>query len=74
MKPLAFWVRRFLMVAGFATLLILGSKLMRGFALDDVLTESFLWGLAAAAIFTGTRYYNAKRGVACAMCRDTPEA
>jgi hypothetical protein len=74
MKPLAFWVRRFLVVAGLATFIILGSKLLRGAALDDVLSESFLWGLAAAAIFTATRYYNAKRGVACAMCRDTPEA
>ena len=73
MKPLAFWARRFLIVAVLATIIILGAKLTRGFALDEVLTESFLWGLLSATVFTGTRYYNARRGVACAMCRDTPE-
>lgn len=73
MKPIAFWVRRFLMVAGAVTLIIIASKLLRGFAPAEVLSESFLWGLAAGAVFTGTRYYNASRGVACALCRDTPQ-
>ncbi len=74
MKPLSFWIRRFIWVAGIATMVILGSKLLRGFALDQVITESFVWGLTTAAVFIGTRYYYARRGIACAMCRDTPEA
>ncbi|MES2017933.1 MAG: hypothetical protein V4484_15700 [Pseudomonadota bacterium] len=71
MKPLAFWVRRFLLVAGAVTLLIIAGKLLRGYALEQVLSESFLWGLAAAAVFTGTGYVNARRGIACALCRAT---
>ncbi len=74
MKPTAFWVRRFLIVAGAVTLIVIASKLLRGFALEEVITESFLWGLTAATIFIVTRYRNAKKGVACALCRDTPEA
>jgi hypothetical protein len=73
MKPIAFWIRRFLLVAGAMTLIIVASKLLRGFALEQVLSESFLWGLTASAIFTGYRYYKASKGVACAMCRDTLE-
>ena len=73
MKPLSFWIRRYIWMVGIVTMLVFGSKLLRRFAPDQVITESFLWGLVSAAIFTGTRYYNARRGVACAMCRDTPE-
>ena len=74
MKPLSFWVRRFLVIAGLVTLIIVCSKLLRGFALEQVLAESFLWGLVSATILIATRYYYARKGVACAMCRDTPDA
>jgi hypothetical protein len=71
MKPISFWVRRYLWVTGIATLVILGAQLLKGRTLDEVLAESFGWGLASAAVFIGTRYYYASKNIACALCRVT---
>jgi hypothetical protein len=73
MKSTAFWVRRFLMVFGGASLFLLAVYVLRGMDVDRAIREAVLWGFMAASIFTGARYYNASRGKACAMCRDTVE-
>jgi hypothetical protein len=49
------------------------ASLLRGRAVETALSESFLWALISSVVFTGWRYYQARRGVACALCRDTVE-
>ena len=71
MKTKQFWVRRFLWVTGIVFMLLMAASLLRGREVERALTESFTWALVASAVFTGRRYHLARKGVACALCRDT---
>ena len=71
MKSTQFWVRRFLWVTGIVTMILVAAALLRGRSLETALSESFIWALVAAAIFTVARYRQARKGIACALCRDT---
>ncbi|MES2149116.1 MAG: hypothetical protein V4508_04895 [Pseudomonadota bacterium] len=71
MKNKAFWVRRFLWATGMAWMFLMGVYLLRGASVDEVLSEAFVWALVSSAVFTGSRYYKARRGIACALCKDT---
>ena len=73
MKSTAFWVRRYFVVAGAAFVLLVAVGLLKGREFDRVVTESLLWGLVTSAVFTAVRYRNARKGKACALCRDTVE-
>jgi NhaP-type Na+/H+ and K+/H+ antiporter len=71
MKSNRFWIRRYLLVSGIAFILLLAAALLRGRSIDTALAESFLWALVSAGILTGWRYYQARKGIACAICKDT---
>lgn len=73
MKSKQFWVKRYLWVTGIVFMILMASALLRGRSVDTALSESFFWALVTAAIFTGSRYYQARRGKACALCKDTVE-
>ena len=73
MKSTEFWVKRFLWVTGIVFMIWMGVELLKGGSLEDGLASAFGWALLSSAIFTGSRYYNARRGIACALCRDTVE-
>lgn len=72
MKSKQFWVKRFLWMTGIVLMILMAAGLLRGRAMETVLSESFVWALISAAVFTTWRYRQARKGVACAMCRDTP--
>jgi hypothetical protein len=70
----AFWIRRFLGVFALAFAIITASQfLLRGRTPADAALQGLIWAAIAAGIFTATRLYHSRRGVACALCRDTPE-
>jgi hypothetical protein len=69
----AFWIRRFLLVFTGAFALIAASHLVRGRAIEHALAEAVLWATLTAAVFTGARIVQSRRGQHCAVCRDTPE-
>lgn len=73
MKSKQFWVKRFLWVTGIVFMILMAASLLRERAIDTALSESFMWALVSAAILIGWRYHQARKGVACAMCRDTVE-
>jgi hypothetical protein len=73
MKSKQFWVRRFLWIAGIAFMILMTAALLRGRSAETALTESFVWALVSSAVFTGWRYYQAREGVPCALCKDTVE-
>lgn len=68
-----FWIRRFLLVFAIAFSVIMGAHLLRGHELSVSLSESFLWAMISANIFTATRIRQSRQGRHCALCRDTPE-
>lgn len=69
----AFWVRRFLLVFGIAFAAIAAAHLLRGHELVYSLKESVLWAMISTNIFITSRIYQSRRGVHCALCKDTPE-
>lgn len=69
----AFWIRRFLVVFAGAFVIIAGVAVLKGHAMDESVVQGLLWGAASAALFTGSRIWQSRRGVHCAICRDTPE-
>ena len=73
MKSNAFWIGRFCTMVAIVFAILLVAGLLRGRAAATVLADALLWSLVSASIFTGFRYYQARKGVACALCRDTVE-
>lgn len=73
MKSTRFWIGRFFLVVAVAFVCLLAASLLRGRPLEKALTESLTWAMIASAIFTGSRYTRAKKGIACALCKDSVE-
>lgn len=73
MKTKQLWVRRYLWATGIAFMLLMAASLLRDRAVERALSESFTWALVSAAVFTGWRYHQARKGTACALCKDTPD-
>jgi len=69
----AFWVRRFLLVFGITFAAITAAHLLRGHELVYSLKESVLWAMISTNIFVTARIYQSRRGMHCALCKDTPE-
>lgn len=68
-----FWVRRFFLVLVGAFAIIATVHLLRGRSLAHAATEAAIWATISALVFVGARSMQARRGVHCAVCRDTPE-
>jgi hypothetical protein len=70
MKHKQIWVRRYLRATGIAFMILMAASLLRDRAVERALSESFTWALVSAAVFTGWRYYQARKGSACALCQE----
>lgn len=68
----AFWVRRFFVVFAGAFVIIAGVQALKGHALAYSAAQGLLWAATTATIFTIVRFYQARRGMHCAICKDTP--
>ena len=68
-----FWVKRFVVILFGAFAVITVAQWLKGHALDYALTQGAVWGLVSASIFTVARFFQARRGQHCALCKDTPE-
>lgn len=73
MKSIGFWIKRYFWMTGIVFVILLAAALLRGRAMEAALSESSVWALVSAGVFTGWRYYQARKGVACALCKDTVE-
>lgn len=69
----AFWVRRFLLVFAGAFVVIAGAQALKGHPIAYSATQGLLWAAVAATIFTVSRIYQARKGLHCAICKDTPQ-
>jgi hypothetical protein len=68
MKPTSYWVMQYL----FATTTLLGVLLAvdvgQGTALVGAWPSCLAWAAVASALFTGSRYRQYRKGIACALC------
>lgn len=70
---MVFWIKRFFLVMSGAFVVISAAQWLKGHSLEYALTQGAIWGAIAAGIFVSARIYQSRRGVHCALCRDTPE-
>ncbi|HTL97761.1 MAG TPA: hypothetical protein VL181_03050 [Holophagaceae bacterium] len=68
-----FWIKRFLAVYATAFLILAISEWIKGHGWRGGRVFSAEWALITASVFIGTRLYYSSQGVACAICKDTPE-
>ena len=68
-----FWIKRFVIVLAVAFAVIFAAQWLRGRGIDYAATHAALWAVVSALVFTGARYFQARRGQHCAICKDTPE-
>lgn len=69
----AFWLKRFLLVMAGACTVICLAQLRKGHDLEYAAAEGAIWGMISAAVFTAARFWQARKGQHCALCKDTPE-
>lgn len=68
-----FWIKRFLVVLAGAFVIITAAQLLKGHGPDYAVTHGGAWSLITAAVFTVAKFFQARRGRHCAICKDTPE-
>jgi preprotein translocase subunit SecG len=74
MRGPAFWITRLLVVCALVFAILLATEVIKGGTVQGGWASALFWASASAAVFTGSRYYQARKGLACALCRDLPEA
>ena len=70
MNELAHWSGQYLLAAGSMFVLLEAVDMLGGEAFGAAWRESLSWAVLAAAIFIGSRYYQAKRNAPCVTCKD----
>lgn len=70
---IGFWVKRFLTVLVGAFAIICVVQLLKGHAVAYSATQAGIWGTLSALVFIVVRFFQARRGQHCTICRDTPE-
>jgi hypothetical protein len=67
-----FWIKRFLVVLVAAFMILFAAQLLRGNDASQAVIHAALWGSISTTVFIATRWWRARRGQHCALCRDTP--
>ena len=62
-----FWVRRYVVVAALMFVILMASVAIKGGSLPGMVLENLFWSTLSAAVFVSFRYYQASKGVACAL-------
>ena len=68
-----FWIKRFLVVLAGAFVVIAAAQLLKGHSVSYSAAQAGIWGVVSALVFTVARFFQARRGQHCAICKDTPE-
>ena len=68
-----FWVKRLLTVLLGAFAIICIAQLLKGHGVAYSVTQAAIWGTVSAFIFAVARFFQARQGKHCAICKDTPE-
>lgn len=64
-----FWIKRFVIVALIAFMLLAGVHLFKGHSLADALWHGVVWGGISSLLFTGAAYYRYRKNQHCALCQ-----
>lgn len=62
------WARRFAIIFALAFVVIAGSQLLRGRAVEFAVLHGLLWSAMSAAIFVAAQAYRERKQQRCAIC------
>lgn len=68
-----FWVKRFFVVLVGAFVIIGVGQFLKRHDVAFAATQAAIWSTLSALVFTVARFFQARRGQHCAICKDTPE-
>lgn len=68
-----FWVKRFVTVLTGAFIIICSGQIIQGHTVGNSIMHGGIWSPLTACLFTVSRYFQARNGQHCAICKDTPE-
>jgi hypothetical protein len=71
MRGIYFWIGQFVLACATMNALLVAVGLLRGEVFAEHWIENLAWAGAAAAIFVGSRYVQARKGAQCAACEET---
>lgn len=67
------WIMQYVLAAGTLFLILVGVDIASGTRFQDGVWSALAWAVISAALFVGARYNQARKGVACALCKDSAE-
>ena len=73
LMPILFWIKRFFVVLFGAFVVITIAQSLKGNSWSYATSEGLIWAFISSALFTIARFFQARRGEHCAICKDTPE-
>ncbi|ACV27937.1 hypothetical protein [Kangiella koreensis] len=69
----SFWIKRFFAVLIGVFVVVAVAQYLKNDDVAYALTQGAIWAPITAIIFTASRFFQARRGQHCALCKDTPE-
>jgi hypothetical protein len=68
-----FWFIRAIKVFSGALIILFIVGQLKGHSLQDSILFALLWAFLSTSVFIGSRIYQSRKGVACALCNDIPD-
>jgi multisubunit Na+/H+ antiporter MnhF subunit len=68
MPSIGYWIKHFAAATAVIFLILLVVELIKGHNLQDGALSALVWSLVAGLIFIGSRYHQARKGIACSLC------
>ena len=70
MPGITYWIGQFLLASSTMFGLLVVIDLLRGEPFATSWVESLVWAVVAAALFIGSRYRQARKGIECGLCEN----
>lgn len=71
---LAYWIVRYLLAAGILSAILVVVEYGKGTPTTADLLSAVAWAMLAAAIFVGSKYWQARKNKSCSRCVDSVES
>ena len=69
-----FWIIRSLKVFIGISVLLFVVQLLKQHSIVDSIIFAFIWSSLSTSVFIGSRVYQSRKGIECALCDDTPDS
>lgn len=70
-----FWITRYLLASGILFIILALVEVSKGATSRNDILSALAWALVASAIFIGSKYWRARKQLACTVCStDKPKA